>query len=272
MSSNQRGPDLVAPSYGVTWGGLPMYARRAMTVGLATLVAAGVAGPATARRRRPRRPTRCRSSSASSPAPGTPRSSAVASYGGEVVRALDIINGFTAEVPADRLDALRAVPGVESVTEDAGLALSQRRRRRRRRPSRLALTLANEVTGASDLWDAGLHRPRRRRGGHRLGRRPGRRSRRPRQGRLWPGPDPRGRNGPAKNLDTYGHGTHMAGIIAGRDASATHGERELRRTSSASRRTPGSSASRSLTPRARPTSPRPSRPSTGSSRTATRTA
>ena len=48
MSSNQRGPTLVAPEYGVTWGGLPMYARRAMTVGLATLVAAGVAGPATA--------------------------------------------------------------------------------------------------------------------------------------------------------------------------------------------------------------------------------
>src|SRR4051812_44742939 len=38
MSSNQMGPGLDAPSYGVTWGGLPMYARRAMTVGLATLV------------------------------------------------------------------------------------------------------------------------------------------------------------------------------------------------------------------------------------------
>ena len=48
MSSNQRGPTAVAPSYGVTWGGLPMFAQRAMTVGLATLVAAGVAGPVTA--------------------------------------------------------------------------------------------------------------------------------------------------------------------------------------------------------------------------------
>ena len=48
MSSNQRGPSLDAPSYGVTWGGLPMHARRALTVGVATLVAAGLAGPAAA--------------------------------------------------------------------------------------------------------------------------------------------------------------------------------------------------------------------------------
>ena len=82
-----------------------------MTVGLATLVAAGVAGPATARAAR-----------ALVGRPGVghrPRArrlrerpeQAVAGYGGEVGRALDIINGFTAEVPVDRLDALRAVPG-----------------------------------------------------------------------------------------------------------------------------------------------------------------
>ena len=37
-----------APSYGVTWGGVPLHARRAMTVAVATLVAAGLAGPAAA--------------------------------------------------------------------------------------------------------------------------------------------------------------------------------------------------------------------------------
>src|SRR5688572_7212455 len=89
MSSNQRGPTLAAPSYGVTWGGLPMYARRAMTVGLATLVAAGVAGPATAQA--------AESSSAEQvsvivrelPGSGDAPERAIAGYGGEVGRALD---------------------------------------------------------------------------------------------------------------------------------------------------------------------------------------
>ena len=59
MISNQRGSTAQeAPGYGVTWGGLPLYTRRAMTVAVATLVAAGVvaadaavgpASPATTR-------------------------------------------------------------------------------------------------------------------------------------------------------------------------------------------------------------------------------
>ena len=48
MSSNLQGHSPGAPSYGVTWGGVPMHARRAMTVAVATLVAAGLTGPATA--------------------------------------------------------------------------------------------------------------------------------------------------------------------------------------------------------------------------------
>jgi serine protease AprX len=48
MSSNLQGPAPDAPSYGVTWGGLPLHARRAMTVAVATLVAAGLTGPAAA--------------------------------------------------------------------------------------------------------------------------------------------------------------------------------------------------------------------------------
>src|SRR3954466_11314567 len=49
MISNQRGPTAQeAPGYGVTWGGIPLHGRRAMTVAVATLVAAGLAGPAAA--------------------------------------------------------------------------------------------------------------------------------------------------------------------------------------------------------------------------------
>ena len=37
MISNQRGSTAQdAPSYGVTWGGVPLHARRAMTVAVAT--------------------------------------------------------------------------------------------------------------------------------------------------------------------------------------------------------------------------------------------
>ena len=49
MISNQRGSTAPeAPSYGVTWGGVPFHARRAMTVAAATLVVAGLAGPTAA--------------------------------------------------------------------------------------------------------------------------------------------------------------------------------------------------------------------------------
>ena len=81
-------------------------------------------------------------------------------------------------------------------------------------------TIANEVTGASAMWDAGytgagvdvavidsgilpvegFNTP----------------------GKVVYGPDLSFEAGtPAENLDTYGHGTHMAGIIAGRDTAAT---------------------------------------------------
>src|SRR5215213_2547504 len=49
MISNQRGSTAQEPpGYGVTWGGIPLHARRAMTVAVATLVAAGLAGPTAA--------------------------------------------------------------------------------------------------------------------------------------------------------------------------------------------------------------------------------
>jgi serine protease AprX len=219
MSSNQRGPDLDAPSYGVTWGGLPMYARRAMTVGLATLVTAGVAAPA-AQAAEPSSADQVSVIVRELDGAGNAPETAVEGYGGQVGRALDIINGFTAEVPADRLDALRSVPGVESVTEDAGLALQSTDVESQAAQAGSLYTLANQVTGASSLWDAGY-----------TGRGvdvavidsgivpvDGLNGR----GKVVYGPDlTLEANSPAKNLDTYGHGTNMAGIIAGRDRSAT---------------------------------------------------
>ena len=271
MISNQRGSTAQeAPGYGVTWGGVPMFARRAMTVGLATLVAAGVAGPASAattasaaedvsvivrelagagnaaragrrRVRRDRRPS--------------------ARHPGRLHR----------QVPSDRLAALRAVAGVESVTEDAGLTLASTEISDQAAQNGSLYTIANKVTGASSMWDAGYT-------GKGVdvavidsGIVPVDGFKTP--GKVVYGPDlTLEASTGAKNLDTYGHGTHMSSIIAGRDSATTGTGSGDSANFVGMAPMPGSSASRWPTARARPTCRRPSRPSTGSSRTGTRTA
>jgi serine protease AprX len=141
----------------------------------------------------------------------------VQAFGGTVSRQLSIIGAFTASVPRDRLAALRAVPGVDSVTEDGSLELADAEVEQQSAQPGSLYTIANEVTGASAMWDAGY-----------TGRGvdvavidsgvvPVEGLREP--GKVVNGPDLTLENGtPARNLDTYGHGTHMAGIIAGRDS------------------------------------------------------
>jgi serine protease AprX len=219
MHSTECGSSPVAPGYGVTWGGVPFQARRAITVAAATLVAAGVMAPATA--------FAATSSSAEAVSvivredagAGNAPERAVSAYGGTVDRQLDIIGGFTADVPADRIDALRGVAGVASVSENAGLALQSTDVEGQADQPGSLYTIANKVTGASAMWDAGytgkgvdvavidsgvvpvdgFQTP----------------------GKVVYGPDlTQEAHGPAKNLDTYGHGTSMSGIIAGRDSAA----------------------------------------------------
>jgi serine protease AprX len=223
MISNQRGSTAQeAPGYGVTWGGLPLSTRRAMTVAVATLVAAGLAGPTAASAA-----TTVPASSADQVSvivreangAGTAPEHAVTAFGGTVGRQLGILGGFTAKVPSDRVDALRAVPGVSEVTEDAGLSLSSKEVEDQAAQSGSLYTIANQVTGAGAMWAAGytglgvdvavidsgvvpvkgLDDP----------------------GKVVYGPDLTLENsGSAKQKDTYGHGTHMSGIIAGRDPEA----------------------------------------------------
>ncbi|HEV7187064.1 MAG TPA: S8 family serine peptidase [Blastococcus sp.] len=224
MSRTHRGSTPPgAPSYGVTWGGVPFHARQVATVATAALIIAGLAGPATAS---------AATTTSSSSAPevsvivrelagaGNGPEKAVSAFGGSVGRALDVINGFTAKVPNDRLDALRSVPGVQSVTQDAGLALQSTSdvADQASQPGSL-YTLANKVTGASSMWDKGYT-------GQGVdvavvdsGTVPVDGL----KGKVVNGPDlTLESNGPSKNLDTYGHGTHMSGIIAGRDAATTN--------------------------------------------------
>jgi len=145
---------------------------------------------------------------------------AVSAFGGTVGHQLDILGGFTAKVPTDRLDALRAVPGVAEVSQDAGLALQSTDVESQAAQAGSLYTLANQVTGASAMWDAGYT-------GKGVdvavidsGVVPVDGFKTP--GKVVNGPDlTLENNSSAKNLDTYGHGTAMAGIIAGRDSAAT---------------------------------------------------
>ncbi|WP_198588269.1 S8 family serine peptidase [Geodermatophilus chilensis] len=145
--------------------------------------------------------------------------------GGIVEEPLGIINGFSATLPGDRLGLLRSAPGVRSVTEDAAVQLHDAETEAVNSLSGSMYSINHEVIGASGMWDRGytgrgvdvalidsgvvpvdgLRAP----------------------GKVVHGPDlsfeaevcdetgcsP----SPVSNLDSYGHGTHMAGIIAGRD-------------------------------------------------------
>jgi serine protease AprX len=222
MSSNARGvPRPAAPGLGVTWGGVPFSARQVLTVAAATMVVAGLAGPATANAATPSASAAERASVIVRELPGTGSTveKAVSALGGSVGSQLSIIGGFKAEVPADRLAALRAVPGVVSVTEDAGLSLQSTTdvADQASQPGSL-YTLANKVTGASSMWDKGYTG----KGVDVAVIDSGVVPVNGLAGKVVYGPDlSLEANTAAKDLDTYGHGTNMAGIIAGRDTGTT---------------------------------------------------
>jgi serine protease AprX len=195
-----------------------MRPQRIITVAAATAVIAGFAAPATALAATPGTAAPVDVVVRETPGSTTGPERAVAALGGSVVRELGIIGGFSARVPADRVAALRTVPGVRSVTEDAGLALQSTDVAGTAGQTGSLFTIANQVTGASTMWDAGYTGkgvdvavidsgvvPVQGLAG---------------SGKVVYGPDlTMEANGSAKNLDTYGHGTNMAGIIAGRDSA-----------------------------------------------------
>ncbi|WP_426508214.1 S8 family serine peptidase [Dactylosporangium sp. McL0621] len=148
---------------------------------------------------------------------------AVIAAGGTVGRALAVADGFVAEVPGDQLTALKSAPGVRGVTEDGTVALSAARWRADGDANSMFSVV--RATGALDVWKkvdstgkniagtgvgvalidsgvssvTGLNDTT----------------------RIVNGPD-LSFESQAANLrytDTFGHGTHMAGLIAGRDPS-----------------------------------------------------
>jgi serine protease AprX len=154
------------------------------------------------------------------PGAGDGPARAVEAAGGTVGATLGIIDGFEATVPADRIDALRSTPGIHSVTEDAALTLDSTEVADTAGQSGSLHTIANEVTGASAMWDAGYT-------GAGVDVAVIDSGVVPVEGlddasRVIHGPDLSFEAGThLEDLDTYGHGTHMAGIIGGRDSTAT---------------------------------------------------
>jgi serine protease AprX len=202
--------------------------RRITTVATAAALAASVMGPAAAQ---------ASTEGAADPVEvivqeavgaGDLPEQAVASLGGTVREPLGIIGGFTATLPADRLPALRAALGVVSVTENAPVELLDAVPGEVQDQVGSMFRVTHEVTGATALWERGINGrgvdvalldsgvvPVEGLSG---------------RDKVVYGPDLSFESqvcdedgcqaSPQRNLDTYGHGTHLAGIIAGRDSNA----------------------------------------------------
>jgi serine protease AprX len=197
-----------------------MHARRFATVAVAAAVGVGIVGPVAADAATPSSGAKVQVVVRETTDAGNSPEQAVTAAGGKVLRHLDVIDGFSASVPSDRLDTLRATAGVVSVTEDAGLTLSDADVTGQVSQTGSLYTIANQVTGASSMWDKGytgqgvdialvdsgvvpvkgLDAP----------------------GKVVYGPDlSLEANGPQNNLDGYGHGTHMAGIMLGNESTGS---------------------------------------------------
>lgn len=152
------------------------------------------------------------------PGSGTAADEQVRAVGGQVDRQLSIVDGFSATVPTDAVSALRRSPAVLAATPNARAhALSTSYSPTSDKGSMHNATLA---AGVQEWWkkgytgkgitvaliDTGVAKVN------------GLRT----TGKVIYGPDLsfESQASNLRNIDTYGHGTHMAGIIAGRDDAA----------------------------------------------------
>lgn len=142
-------------------------------------------------------------------------STEVTQLGGTVVRALSLINALDVKIDARALGRLRRDPHVLSATPNAAVHMLATTYDPSTDPNSLYSdeqivgnrTVWNKYTGKGvdvALLDSGVTRV------------PGLSD----PGKVVYGPDltPESQNASTQNLDTYGHGTHMAGIIAGHDS------------------------------------------------------
>jgi serine protease AprX len=228
MTTRGRAPTGRRP-FGRTGGGLTRHARRIATIATAAALAVGFVGPVAAQASTDAATQPVEVIVREFPGAGNAPERAVSALGGTVQEQLGIIGGFSATVPADKLGALRSAPGVKSVTENVPVQLRKTDAAQTQDQPGSMYRITHEVTGATAMWERGIT-------GAGIdvavidsGVVPvdGLRTR----GKVVYGPDlsfeaevcddSGCRAGPAQNYDSYGHGTNIAGIIAGRDDAAS---------------------------------------------------
>lgn len=153
----------------------------------------------------------------------------VAELGGEVTAPLPLISGFEAIIPGNRVDDLAGAPSIAAATPNAPLSLSSAGWDSATLAAQLApqnepghMSSVTDLVAARSMWsqghtgqgvdialiDSGIAPVE----GLTVA------------GKVVNGPDLsfESQYESLRHLDTMGHGTHMAGIMAGRDASVTH--------------------------------------------------
>ena len=247
--------------------------RLAATTALVVLTVAGMATPAAAGVTAP-----VRVIVRADPRADQVVESTVAALGGTVEQRLDLIRGFVVELPASAVDDLARAPGVASVVSDGRLQLlgDDGGDGWKSDADLGSYYMTTKSINAQDMWsrsdksgakytgkgigvaliDSGVAPVEGLTGA----------------GKVINGPD-LSFESQAPNLrylDTFGHGTHMAGIIAGRDPAVEAGnENDSKYFVGVAPGRARSSTSRWPPPTAPPTCPRSSRPSTGWCSTAT---
>ena len=157
---------------------------------------------------------------------------AVVRLGGRVGTDLPLVHGFTAEIPSGALGSLASVDGIDSVTRDGRLSLHSGGSGESWQAD-VDLGSFDSVLGAIDADE--LHARSARKGGPVTGAGIGialiDSGVVPVQGLTAPGtiidgPDLsfESQEPGLAHLDTFGHGTHMAGIIVGHDSSTVSGD------------------------------------------------
>jgi serine protease AprX len=150
---------------------------------------------------------------------------AVGAVDGHVVRSIGIVDGVVATVPADSVASLRSRPGVVEVTPNLPVHMQATTAQSWNAATDLgSLYNTTLISGAQSYWSAGYT-------GKGIdvavidsGAVPVNGLRAP--GKLVYGPDLSfdSQRSNLVDLDTFGHGTHMSGIIAGRDDAAVVGK------------------------------------------------